>query len=73
MPTSTIINVRVRDGFVLAEPEANVFVKLARHVRLTGGVGYRLVDGGRNFDHDDHDNRLGGASGSIALQIGGGS
>jgi hypothetical protein len=73
MPTSTTINVRVRDGFFLAEPEANVFVKLARNVRLTGGLGYRLVDGGRNFDHHDNDNRLRGVTGSIALQIGGGS
>jgi hypothetical protein len=72
-PTLTTVNVRVRDSFFVAEPEATVFVKLARSVRLTGGVGYRLVDGGRTFNHDDRDTRLRGASGSIALQIGGGS
>ena len=38
MPTSTTINVRVRDGFFLAEPEANLFVKLARTVRPAGSA-----------------------------------
>ena len=72
-PTLTTVNVRVRDGLFVAEPEANVFVRLGRNVRLTGGVGYRLVDRGRNFDHGDTDKRLRGATGTIALQIGGGS
>ena len=67
----TTFNVRVRDGFFVAEPEINVFVRLARNVRLTGGIGYRLVDARRNFDYSDDDNRLRGASGSVALQIGG--
>jgi hypothetical protein len=64
-PTST--RVRFREDFFVAEPQADVVIKLTRSLRLTGGVGYRFIDGeGRS------DDRLSGATGSIALQIGGG-
>ena len=61
-------NVRVREGFFVAEPEVDVRVRLTSHLRLTGGIGYRFIAAeGRD------DNRLRGAAGSVALQIGGGS
>ena len=56
-----------REGFLIAEPQFDVIVRLARQFRLTGGVGYRLIDAEGRFD-----NRLRGASGSVALRIGGG-
>jgi hypothetical protein len=59
---------RVREDFVVAEPEVGVLVRLTRHVRLTGGAGYRFVGA-----EDRDDNRLRGAVGSIGLQVGGGS
>ncbi len=62
------VNVRVRQEFFVAEPEANVIVGLTRHLRLTGGVGYRLIGGARSMRKD-----LQGPTGSVALQIGGGS
>ena len=67
-PTLTAVNVRARNDFFVAEPEANVLVNFARNVRLSGGVGYRWVGGARNVD-----SRLRGVTGSVALQIGGGS
>ncbi len=60
--------VRFREGFFVAEPEANLLVNLTRHLRLTAGVGYRLIGGARSAD-----DRLRGVSGSFALQIGHGS
>jgi hypothetical protein len=60
--------VRYRRDFFVAEPQADVILKLTSRLRLTGGVGYRLID----TDGRD-DNRLQGATGSVALQIGWGS
>ena len=65
---TTTSTVRFRESFFIAEPEVGVFLRLSRHTRLTGGVSYRLV-GAEGRD----ENRLRGAAGSIALQIGGGS
>jgi hypothetical protein len=59
--------VRVRDDFFVAEPEAAVIVGLTRHLRITAGAGYRLIAGARGVR-----DRLDGATGSVALQIGGG-
>ncbi len=50
--------------FFVAEPEADVFLRLTRHVRLSGGVGYRLIGA---EGHDD--NRLRGATGTLGVQI----
>lgn len=61
------LNVRLRDDFFVAEPEATVIVGLTKHFRLTAGAGYRLIGGARGTR-----NRLQGATGSVALQIGGG-
>src|SRR5205085_1743342 len=63
-----VTSVRVRDSFFVAEPEANVIIGLTKNVRLTAGAGYRFIgtrERGRR-------NELDGATGSIALQIGGG-
>jgi len=59
--------VRVRDEFFVAEPELDARVRLTKSIRLTGGIGYRLIGGDRRDD-----TRLRGAVGSVALQIGGG-
>ena len=66
--TLTNTRVRFRRDFFLVEPEADIVVRLARNVRLTGGVGYRLTSSeGRD------DDRLRGTTGTLAIQIGGGS
>lgn len=70
-PITTTSTVRFREGFFVAEPEFGVFVRVARHARVTGGVSYRLIGADRGVS--DGDVRLRGAAGSIALQIGGGS
>jgi len=60
--------IRFREDFFVAEPEVGLLMRLTKHMRLTGGAGYRFAAGeGRN------DNRLHGAVGSVGLQIGGGS
>jgi hypothetical protein len=58
--------IRYRQDFFLVEPEVDVIVRLTSSLRLTGGIGYRLT----SSDGRD-DDRLRGAAGSIALQIGG--
>ena len=70
-PASTVSQrVRVRDGFLLAEPEAQLSLKLMKQLRLAIGAGYRFTGSDRRgFGR----NRLDGATGSLALQIGGGS
>ncbi len=62
------MHIRFREDFFVAEPEVSLLVRLTKHVRLTGGAGYRFIgaEGGDN-------NRPGGASGSVGLQVGGGS
>ena len=60
--------VRYRQDFFVAEPEVDLVVRLTNRLRLTGGIGYRLI-GAEGRD----DNRLRGTTGSVALQIGGGS
>ena len=56
------------DAFFIAEPQANLLVNLTDWCRLNAGVGYRLV-GAAN----DLDDRLRGVSGTIAVQLGGGT
>lgn len=65
-PTTT--RVRHHQGFFVAEPQVDLVIRLSRQLRLTGGVGYRLV-GAEGRD----ERRLRGATGSVAVQIGGGS
>jgi hypothetical protein len=65
-PVVRSVDVRLHDDFFVFEPEANVLVNFTRHVRLSGGVGYRVVGADRDFSH-----RLRGATASVALQISG--
>ena len=70
-PAATISQrVRFRDGFMIAEPEALLSLKLTKRMRLAGGVGYRFTGSERRGLGG---NRLDGTTGSLALQIGGGS
>jgi hypothetical protein len=62
--------VRFREGFMIAEPEALLSLKLTKRMRLAGGVGYRFTGSDRRRLGGD---RLDGTTGSLALQIGGGS
>jgi hypothetical protein len=64
----TNARIRFREGFFVAEPEVGLYLRLTRHVRLTGGGGYRFTA----TDSRDVD-RLRGAVGSVGIQIGGGS
>lgn len=63
-------SVRLREGFVMAEPEALLSVRLSKQVRLAAGAGYRFTGTDRRSIGGD---RLDGATGSLTLQIGGGS
>lgn len=67
-PVGSSMPIRFREDFFVAEPEVNLLVHLTKHVRLTGGAGYRFI-GAKGRDN----NRLSGASGSVGLQVGGGS
>ena len=58
---------RFHDGFFIVDPEATLLVNLTHRLRLTSGVGYRLISGARGTD-----DRLRGVTGSLALQIGSG-
>ena len=76
-PVTQTSLVRAHQDFFVAEPEANVVFRLAKGVRLAGGVGYRFVDSwhyhdpyGYGYGHDD--GRFSGVTGTISLQIGGG-
>ena len=51
--------------FFVAEPQADLLVRLTRHLHLAVGLGYRLT----NAAHEASD-RFNGASGSLALRIG---
>ncbi len=57
--------VAVDETFLVAEPEVNVLLKVSRRVRLDCGAGYRVVGGRRGVE-----DRLRGATGSLALQVG---
>lgn len=59
--------VRIRDDFFVAEPEADLRIRLASHLRLTAGIGYRAATADRRDD-----SRLRGAVGSLGIQLGGG-
>jgi hypothetical protein len=57
----------VSSNFFVAEPQADLLVRLTKHLRLDVGAGYRLTGGSRVNGNGDH---FSGASGSIALRIG---
>jgi hypothetical protein len=56
----------VGENFLVAEPQANVLLTLTHWMRLNAGVGYRLIGGTSLLD-----DRLGGVSGTVAVQFGG--
>jgi hypothetical protein len=62
--TTQTYNVWHYEGFFITEPEADVFFKLNDHVRVTGGVGYRVIGAGGNTD-----NRLRGVTGTFGVQV----
>ena len=68
---ATVSGRRVRvifhDQFFVAEPEVNVSLKLAKWLRLSGGVGYRVIGSAEGLE-----DRLRGTTGNLALQFGGG-
>ena len=62
-------------GIFVFEPEADIVVHLNQHVKLTGGVGYRLTGDpyyGYYGSYGYGNGRINGVTGSIGLQIGGG-
>jgi hypothetical protein len=75
--------IRLRQDFVVAEPEVNARISLARHVRLTVGAGYRFAgtdwrgqrgqrgENGENGENGNTRRRLSGATASLGVQIGG--
>ena len=67
---TTSQRIRFREGFVIAEPEALLSVRLMKRLRLAAAVGYRFTGVDRRGFGGD---RLDGATGSLSLQIGGGS
>lgn len=64
-PTSRIA---VRDDFLVVEPQVNLLWNMTRRYRVSFGVGYRAVGSAPLLG-----DQLKGISGSVALQIGGGS
>jgi hypothetical protein len=62
--TTTTATVRLHEGFFVAEPEANLTVRLSKRVRLAGGLGYRAVSRDRRDG-----TQLSGATGSLGLQF----
>jgi hypothetical protein len=71
-PASTVSQrVRVHEGFALAEPEAQLSFRLKKQLHIAVGAGYRFTGSDRRGGFGG--NRLDGATGSVSLQIGGGS
>ena len=62
-PEATTVRVRGEDDFFVFEPQFTLVTKLTNHIGVTWGAGYRLT----GFT-DFADDRLGGVTGSIALQ-----
>lgn len=62
-------------GIFVFEPEADVVVHLNEHMKLTGGVGYRLT-GNPYYGYYGYygygTSRINGVTGSVALQVSGG-
>jgi len=57
-----------RERFFVAEPQADLLIRVTRQLRMDLGVAYRAIGGASR-----EDSRLRGASGSVSLQIGVGS
>ena len=61
------VRVHTHQAFFIAEPQADLLVRLTRRIRLTVGAGYRFIAA----DHGD--SGLSGPVGTLGVQIGGGS
>jgi hypothetical protein len=53
-----------RENFLVAEPEVGVAAQISRHLRLTGGVGYRLTTRDRTLAPNPR-----GVTGTVAAQF----
>jgi hypothetical protein len=58
-------NVAFRESFFIAEPEIDLLLKVAPHVRLRVGGGYRAVSGANGLESE-----IRGAMGSVSLEFG---
>jgi hypothetical protein len=63
-PDITNPRLRLRGDFVVAEPEADVQLKLAKHLRVNAGAAYRLVNASRGVA-----DQVRGAAGSVSVQF----
>jgi hypothetical protein len=58
------VSVLDRENFFIAEPEANAAFRVLPHLRVSGGVGYRLIaSAGRD------NSRLRGVTGTVGVQL----
>jgi hypothetical protein len=55
----------VGNDFFIAEPEANLCIRISRSVWLDAGVGYRFISGAYGLDND-----MRGVTGSVAVTFG---
>ena len=67
-PITSTTPVVVWDDYFIFEPQANVLIGITPWLRVNAGVGYRVIAGANEMN--DH---LRGASGTVAVQIGGGN
>lgn len=58
------VTVAVQDDFFIFEPQANLLLNLAKHHRVSVGVGYRVIGGAYEMNH-----QLEGISGTVSLHI----
>jgi hypothetical protein len=66
--TTVVRQVLYHQGFFIAEPQADLVVRLAGWMQLNAGVGYRLIGAAHGAE-----DQLRGVVGSVAVRFGGGS
>jgi len=64
-PSGTVPSVRVRDDFMVFEPQVNAVARITNHIAVDVAAGYRLIGLA-----DGLGDRLDGATGSLGLQFG---
>lgn len=64
-PVFTTERLAFREDFFVAEPSADVLVRLSSHVRLHAGGGYRAVAGAHDLNEE-----IRGATGTVAVEFG---
>ena len=65
-PVPQTIRLRTEDDFFVFEPQLTVITKVTRHIAINMCAGYRATTYG-----DRLDDRVNGATGSVAVQLGG--